>query len=414
MKAPEIKHYISWLGRVGYRNIDCSFSYDEASYGAIDRIFRLLYRLEPDPEHNSWELWLRAERGTIEDFGSFEDLREDGQVESYEEFEAWWRSEFPEEVEWFHFSAGEDQKIGYRAVFLSHNHVLEVDCRKERSFPHDISPFTSWLEEAVRDAVQAVEDGSYPKLVERNLPVWHRTGTVLRRDLWKVFPEWKEKFFQNISRQEVDEFLASAAGYPLEANRRLPSMTANDFYHACALGYRAMGYAGTEKPDKEQYLLHADGRDEGLSKLDGNSPDAFDRWLKERPRIGHPWEVCRGGNSTHIDCIVCRDEHGYYLAGAGLAETRTVEAIHFFLALHRADIPVCIRNAEELKARLTGEEPIGIVPEGVLPAYCHAWFPGERIVDFMNLPLERRDELANYCRWQPIPVPRLKKDGESP
>ena len=118
MKAPEIKHYISWLGRVGYRNIDCSFSYDEASYGAIDRIFRLLYRLEPDPEHNSWELWLRAERGTIEDFGSFEDLREDGQVESYEEFEAWWRSEFPEEVEWFHFSAGEDQKIGYRAVFL--------------------------------------------------------------------------------------------------------------------------------------------------------------------------------------------------------------------------------------------------------------------------------------------------------
>ena len=29
-------------------------------------------------------------------------------------------------------------------------------------------------------------------------------------------------------------------------------MTANDFYHACALGYRAMGYAGTEKPDKEQ------------------------------------------------------------------------------------------------------------------------------------------------------------------
>lgn len=240
MKAPEIKHYISWLGRVGYRNIDCSFSYDEASYGAIDRIFRLLYRLEPDPEHNSWELWLRAERGTIEDFGSFEDLREDGQVESYEEFEAWWRSEFPEEVEWFHFSAGEDQKIGYRAVFLSHNHVLEVDCRKERSFPHDISPFTSWLEEAVRDAVQAVEDGSYPKLVERNLPVWHRTGTVLRRDLWKVFPEWKEKFFQNISRQEVDEFLASAAGYPLEANRRLPSMTANDFYHACALGYLSL------------------------------------------------------------------------------------------------------------------------------------------------------------------------------
>ena len=86
MKAPEIKHYINWLGRVEYRNINCSFTYDETSYAAIDRIFSLLHRLEPGPENTSWELWLRAERGTIEDFGSFEELREDGQVENVEEF----------------------------------------------------------------------------------------------------------------------------------------------------------------------------------------------------------------------------------------------------------------------------------------------------------------------------------------
>ena len=89
MKAPEIKHYINWLGRVEYRNINCSFTYDETSYAAIDRIFRLLHRLEPGPENTSWKLWLRAERGTIEDFGSFEELRADGQVESFEEFETW-------------------------------------------------------------------------------------------------------------------------------------------------------------------------------------------------------------------------------------------------------------------------------------------------------------------------------------
>ena len=57
----------------------------------------------------------------------------------------------------------------------------------------------------------AVRHGGYPRgaaeltargipfhAVERELPIWHRTGTILRRDLWKVFPEWKEKFFQNI------------------------------------------------------------------------------------------------------------------------------------------------------------------------------------------------------------------------
>ena len=237
MKAPEIKHYINWLGRVEYRNINCSFTYDETSYAAIDRIFSLLHRLEPGPENTSWELWLRAERGTIEDFGSFEELREDGQVENVEEFETWWHSEFPEEAAWFHFAAGEDQEIGYRAIFLGHRHVLEVDGRRERSFPNDISKFTAWLEEAVRDAVQMVETGSYQGLVERELPIWHRTGTILRRDLWRVFPQRKEEFFQDFSQQEVEEFLTSAVGYPLEKNKRLPSMTANDFYRFCALGY---------------------------------------------------------------------------------------------------------------------------------------------------------------------------------
>ena len=225
MKAPEIKHYINWLGRVEYRNINCSFTYDETSYAAIDRIFSLLHRLEPGPENTSWELWLRAERGTIEDFGSFEELREDGQVENVEEFETWWHSEFPEEAAWFHFAAGEDQEIGYRAIFLGHRHVLEVDGRRERSFPNDISKFTAWLEEAVRDAVQMVETGSYQGLVERELPIWHRTGTILRRDLWRVFPQWKEEFFQDFSQQEMEEFLTSAVGYPLEKNKRLPSMT---------------------------------------------------------------------------------------------------------------------------------------------------------------------------------------------
>ena len=62
------------------------------------------------------------------------------------------------------------------------------------------------------------------------------------------------------------------------------------------------------------------------------------------------------------------------------------------------------------EGRLTGAESIGIVPEGVFPAYCHARFPGEDIVDFMNLPREHQDELAKYCRWQPIPVPRMKKE----
>lgn len=66
------------------------------------------------------------------------------------------------------------------------------------------------------------------------------------------------------------------------------SMTANDFYRFCALGYSANKYKGCDLPTKEQYYLHADGRDEGLKDLDGDSPEAFREWMQHRPRGGHP------------------------------------------------------------------------------------------------------------------------------
>ena len=39
---------------------------------------------------------------------------------------------------------------------------------------------------------------------------------------------------------------------------------------------------------------------------------------------------------------------------------------------------------------VTGTDYIGIVPENVIPRYCHSYFPKEdRIIDFMNLGWEK-------------------------
>lgn len=83
--------------------------------------------------------------------------------------------------------------------------------------------------------------------------------------------------------------------------------------------------------------------------------------------------------------------------------------IKFYLALHRAGLPVCMRKANALKNRLTGKEMIGIVPTGVAPFYCHHYFPGQDIIAFMNLPTERSEPFANYCNWQKISVSNLKR-----
>ena len=78
------------------------------------------------------------------------------------------------------------------------------------------------------------------------------------------------------------------------------------------------------------YYRHADGRDDGLKKIDPDSAEAFADWLENREKGGHPWEVCRGGNSTHVSLYVGLGrvaEGCYHLALAAKSYGRCVEAI---------------------------------------------------------------------------------------
>lgn len=174
-------------------------------------------------------------------------------------------------------------------------------------------------------------------------------------------------------------------------------------------------YDGCDKAPKEQYYLHADGRDDGLQDIEGNSPEAFHAWLHDRQRLGgHPWEVCRGGNSTHVSLQVVEDDRGYFLYLAGDAWNRTIETVKFYLALTRAHVPVYLVEAQVLADRLAEKEKIGIVPEGVIPAYCGNWFPNEHIIDYMNLPDEDRDKFLPFCTWlEEQPVALQEAEGSS-
>lgn len=224
-----------------------------------------------------------------------------------------------------------------------------------------------------------------------------------------VCPFWNG---MDMADADLGEFLEQANSRLSENEPRLAHITANDFYRFCAMGYQACGYDIAEKSPKEQYSRFADGRDDGLSEISPDSPEAFALWYHNSERFGgHPWEVCRGGNSTHIDLYVREDAQGWYLQVAGSAWTRCAEAALFFLALCRAGVPVCIYQAELLKARFLGEEKVGIVPSGVFPAYCHSYFPNEDIIDFTHLPNDKEKSLP-YCVWQPLEAVKLK-DGEN-
>lgn len=89
-------------------------------------------------------------------YGTYEENLEDGTVKNQKEYEDYWKSEFPDEVEWYRFVAVEHTDIKYRCVFLSNKQVLEMDKRLESGYTHDISEFTEWLVDAVKLTIEAV------------------------------------------------------------------------------------------------------------------------------------------------------------------------------------------------------------------------------------------------------------------
>lgn len=409
LKAPAIMHYIHWLSHLDYHRSEYSVAYDEKTYSLLDDLFDLIKQIQPSSENGVRSFWLCSDRGTIEDFGDYEEMYENNEVSNYEEFESLWKYEFPEEKEWFLFQALDDPQIGYRCIVMNHHLIIETDLRKEKdSFPYNISEFVSWLVNAVQSLIEELKHNIYNDRVRRELPIQHRTGTILRKHFWDVYPQAREEFFSSISKEDVAEFVTYMKDQNRDSIKGLAHMTSGDFYRFCALGYAENHYDGCDLSPKEQYYKHADGRDGGLSEIDMDSPDDFYKWYCDVAHTGaHPWEVCRGGNSTHVSLYLHYREGSWNLIVAGDAWNRTIESVKFYLALRREGLPVYMEKGDLLADRLMETEKIGIVPEGVFPAYCSGFFPEETIIDYMNLPFENRDRLAPFCRWQEIPLVKL-------
>ena len=372
LKAPEIRKTARWLSNLDYGHYNFSATYTESSMKLLDEIFSLAKEIAPMGNSAARELYLTADRGPFELY--WEMMFDSGYPETLQELHAEWEHHFPTPLDWYQCVLLDDPENGYKGIILNHKQIIEINPRQE-------------------------------------LPIRQKAGTVKRSDLWALYPDLRDEFFEDLKQKQIDRFLRAIKEQPGDIEElpgQLRSMTAKDFYTFCSIGYKALGYAVKGQTPQEQYKKYADGRDDGLSEINPDSPEAFHEWLINRERHGgHPWEICRGGNSTHISLYVCYENTGYSLILAGSAVSRTIETIKIYLALKAKDLPVFL-----LAQRVTGEELIGIVPEGVVPAYCSSWFPGQNVISFMNLPDDAPEKLAEKCAWQEIVLPQLK-EGES-
>lgn len=78
----------------------------------------------------------------------------------------------------------------------------------------------------------------------------------------------------------------------------------------------------------------ADGRDAGLRNINGDSLKAFYEWYHGAERIGaHPWEICRGGNSTHISLFISEVQNKWETRLEGSSIVRIEETVRMAVAL---------------------------------------------------------------------------------
>ena len=353
-------------------------------------------------------IWIEIPRGSMEDYGDYEEFLEEEMVCNYEDFVELWEGDYPEETKWYEFSVLTYNKEYYFFVdsVLTFHVKVNEDVTNQAYFSKDL---IGWVYEVVLDTLKSIETdvAHYNEYLNKQLSFNRRFGKLYRKDYWSIFPEEGLTFQRNLSNEDIsilEAVVSQSIGSRMDLV--LKKMTAGDFFEFCRIGYNANDYFKVDKNNLsavEMYKRKADGRDDGMTKLDLDSEEDFKAWIRHKIGGGHPWEICRGGNSTHISLYVQSTENGWKLVLAGSSCGRVIETVKMAVAFYKNHIPFVLRDAEEILRMITGTDYIGIVPKTILPRYCGSHFPPEdKIIDFMNLGFEKTKEIVEKTIWYPI------------
>lgn len=392
MKAPEVKGLID-IFRNSLNVCQCT----KETYESLDKLFEELREIKKFKDTGKIDLWLCEDRGTPEDFANYEEWLEDGDVKNYDEFVEIWKNYFPDEIVWFKLTAIYDN--GYAGLIYNFSNTIQF--HKNRPIGHqDYTEIINWTILKIRDIKKELNNDTYNERIKEELPYKLRTGIISRTSLWHVCNWFEKNDKKNLTKEEIDKFVSFTKQQLKQDILFVQNMTAKKFFEMCSLCYSANNMNIEGLTPKEQYYKYADGRDAGLRDIDENSCEAFKKWITSYEN-GHPWEIIRGGNSTHIDLFVkIKDNNKYVISLAGLY--RSAETIKSYIALSEKSIPVMLHNSEEMIRRIQGKDYVGIVPEPVFTCYCDGYFPNMKVIDFIHLSdVDDYNSLLPYIKWLP-------------
>ena len=309
-----------------------------------------------------------------------------------------------------------EQKKGVRAMnsMGAASYFVENNAQLAAVWEPLIASARKWLKIVRKDWIKA------NKQIQTKYPLRHRYGVtpnaLIRaslRDIYRLDKDLGKGRTWKLVRLVEDGFFLKTE------NTTVSSMTAADYFQYCKISYIA-GRRKEETVDeslsgREMYSRYADGRHEGLLDIDPASEQEFADWIDgkhpKRKGGGHPWEIKRGGNTTHIDLTVSRPspyrQEGYKVELCGESIGRMVETMRMFLAIQKAKLPISIANPEGIRKRLLAQDNIGIIPSYTSLHRANQHFSqDEDVYDVMHYDdfgrFKRR--INPFITWEPLPI----------
>lgn len=385
-----------------------------ASYLKLKDIFDVFSYIKPGKDDDIRQTWLEVERGPSEAFGDYEEFRENGEVQSLVEFEQLWKEYYPEKTKWYIFKTSKFRDEKY---FYLNEKLFCIIQEKDPPLNYNASVsgclelFINWLQARILVEMRRLRQNpkAYNSYIQQNLSWSKRFGRIKRKDYWDIIGDDTIRPDKNLEEETIKKLIIFVETLKERGVPLLQEMTANMFFRMCEICYDAIDYF--KKLEErftpcEKYLKMADGRDAGLRNIEGDSPKAFYNWYHCPQILGaHPWEICRGGNSTHISLFISEISGKWDVRLSGSSIVRVEETVRMAVALFENKIPFQLSDAEKIVRMVTGNDFIGIVPDTVFPSYCHSLFPREdNIIDFMNLGSEKEilPKIIEKTYWFPL------------
>lgn len=410
IKAPLIENLI-W-NSFGIDGVVC----DVATMRIVNRIFKKLQIFENINKKvkDDWYyfLYYEAKRGTIEDYADYNEYLKEGYVKNYQEFQEDWLSSYPKETYWY--------KLGFRKVIhdnktfimisINQSIVLNIDPINSSGWERDLNEIVRVVEKIVDEVVSKIKINEYIPYIKEHFPYTMRRGIISIKDFWHLYPDIREEYFKDLKQYDLKQFIKYITeDNSIEKTTTFKHFTAGMYYDICALGYRALGFDTEGKlSNKKLFYRKADGRVQGLDRIDIDSKKEFDDWYNENERgFDHTFEILPGRSFYRGDLRISKRDEGYYLELIGSNYFTAKQMIVFYMELRKKNIIPYLCDSELIVGRIEESVDIAVLPE-YEDTYGYSYVFDETYLDAIHIDDNKLDEFIKKVKWEDIILPELR------